>query len=192
MHRQLVGRSDLSKSFLCHDDVVRPRQKRCRYRALAQAGYGVRYGARLSKNYFFRISAFGSQHKTRDQVLQTADPVDTDSFAGKIAEALNAWLGYEEEGRLAQTDQDAFERRTLAGGDDPGRIASQILDLPRGEGSHRQGTRHLDQFYLQSMFLEYTGIAGQKHVQKSNAERRIGHANFFGFLSEPCHDGMQN
>src|SRR5688572_275989 len=122
VRRQLIGRADLPEPFLRHDHVMRARQNRRRHRALAEACDGVRDRTTLSENYLFGVSAFVFQHQPSDEVLQTADAIDTDSLAGKVAGPLHAGLGDKKKRRLTQRNHDALQRRALSRGDNASRI----------------------------------------------------------------------
>ena len=84
-------------------------------------------------------------------MLQAADAVDADSLAGEISGPQNARLGDEIKGRFAQGDHDSFERRALAGGDDPGCVTRQVIDLTAGERGDRQRAGHLNEFDVYPM-----------------------------------------
>jgi hypothetical protein len=121
---------------------------------------------------------------SRDQMLQAADAVDANSLAGKIRGPLNVRLGDEIKRRFAQGDHDSFERRALAGGDDPGRVARQVIDLTAGERGDRQRAGHLNEFDVHPMLFKQSGVARDEDIQKRNAESGVGHAHLLGVLCQ--------
>ena len=107
-------------------------------------------------------------------MLQAADAVDSDTFAGEIVDPLKARFGDQVKRRLTQCDQDAFEGRALTCGDYSSGVSRQIIDLARSQSGHRQRSGHLNQFGFQAILFEQSGIAGDKEIEKRNAKGRIG------------------